>query len=324
VATQDCTAVDDDALLSEFVKNGDEGAFKTLAARHARWLYAAAFRQLRDRHLAEDATQAVFVLLWRRAGSVAGRRKVTGWLFRAVGYTARAMKRAERRRRKYESRAAALNRAPSDGPPPPQCRDVDAAVAALGDADRTAILLRYHRGLDFAQVARELGLSPAAARQRVSRAIGRLRAKLGTDVGAGVLASAVAYGTPPSATAFGERAAYAALGAARGVALAGGVEHALKGAVRLMAISKAKAIVALGALAAALVTSAVAVTTQRPANKPSDRAYALGLGEAIRQVQSVPAADRLEFLRRHSPPGERLDHPESAMIVKWQDGRASL
>ena len=136
VATQDCTAVDDDALLSEFVKNGDKGAFKMLAARHARWLYAAAFRHLRDRHVAEDATQAVFVLLWRRAGSVAGRRKVTGWLFRAVGYAARAMKRAERRRRKYESRAALGNRTPSDEPPPTLCRDVDAAVAALGEADR--------------------------------------------------------------------------------------------------------------------------------------------------------------------------------------------
>ena len=324
VATQNRSALDDDALLSEFQRSGDDAAFRALAARHARWLYAAAFRALRDRHAAEDATQAVFVLLWQRAGGVAGRRKVTGWLFRAVGYTSRAMKRAERRRRKHEYRAAIHNRGLSDEPAPPR-GDVDAAVAALGDADRTALLLRFHRGLDFVEVARELGVSPAAARQRVSRAVGRLRAKLGTEVGSLGLASAVACGAHPHPTVLVEQSANAALKAARGGGLAGGVETALKGAIHLMAMTKIKAAVAFVAMAAVLATSTAAVMTRHRTDDTSDEAYALAQGEAIRQVLFVPPAERLEFMRRHSPAGERLDqHPESAMIVKWKDGRASL
>ena len=56
-------ALDDDSLLSAFLKDGDQSAFKALAARHAGWVYAAAYRQLRDSHAAEDATQAVLILL---------------------------------------------------------------------------------------------------------------------------------------------------------------------------------------------------------------------------------------------------------------------
>ena len=85
VAARDRSTRDDDSLLSAFLKKGDEVAFEALVARHAGWLYAAAFRQLGDRHAAEDATQAVFVLLWRRARRIRGRGKVSGWLFRAVG-----------------------------------------------------------------------------------------------------------------------------------------------------------------------------------------------------------------------------------------------
>ena len=314
------SALDDDSLLSAFLKNGDESAFEALAARHAGWVYAAAFRQLGDRHAAEDATQAVFVLLWRRARGVSVRRKVSGWLFRAVGYTVRAMKRADRRRRTHESRAALANPKPGGLAPPGV--DIDAAVAALGDADRTAILLRFYRGLDFDDVARELRVSPAAARQRVSRAVARLRAKLGTEVGMAGIASAAANGAHPHPAALVERTVNAASGAARGAALSGGVETALKGAVHLMAMTNVKAGIAVVALAAVLATSAAAVITREQTGDRSDRAYALGQGEAIRQILPVPQAERMEFMRRHGFPGDRLDHPEGAMIVRWKDGRA--
>ena len=317
------SALDDESLLSAFLKDGDEEAFRALAARHAGWVYAAAFRQLGDRHAAEDATQAVFVLLWRRARGVSAGRKVSGWLFRAVGYTARAMKRAARRRCRHESRAALVDRRPGGQPAPGV--DVDAAVAALGAADRAAILLRFYRGLDFDDVARELRVSPAAARQRVSRAVARLRAKLGAEVGAAGIASAIAHGAHPHPAALFERTVNAASGAARGEALAGGVETALKGATHLMAMTNAKAGIAVVAMAAVLATSAVAVLTRHRADDPADQAFALGRGEAIRQILTVPSAERMEFMRRHSPPGEQVDrYPEAAMIVRWKDGRASL
>ena len=69
------------------------------------------------------------------------------------GYTVRAMKRAARRRRMQEARVALLNRQTA-GETTALSADIDAAVAALDDADRTAILLRFHQGLEFAGLAR--------------------------------------------------------------------------------------------------------------------------------------------------------------------------
>ena len=327
VVARDRASVDDDSLLSAFLKDHDEGAFRALAARHAGWLYAAAFRQLGDRHAAEDATQAVFILLWRQARRVAGRRKLSGWLFNALGYTVRAMKRTERRRRTHESRAVLfVNRTDAGAPPPPPLSaDIDAAVAALGDADRTAILLRFHRGLEFDAVARELGVSSAAARQRVSRAVKRLRTKLSGEFGPAGLASAVAFGAHPHPTALIDRAANAAISNARGSALAGGVQTALKGAVHLMAMTRLITGAAFVALATVLATSAAAVIAWHRDDDTSARVYALGQGDAIRQVLSVPQPERIEFMRLHGLTGDQIDdHPESAMIVRWKDGRAAL
>jgi RNA polymerase sigma factor (sigma-70 family) len=323
VAMRDSLASDDDALLSAFFEDGDEGAFGALAARHAGWVYAAAFRQLRDRHAAEDATQAVFVLLWQRGRGLAGKRRITGWLFRAVDFTVRAMQRAERRRRAHESRAALVAHGGAGEPLLPST-DIDAAVAALGDADRTAILLRFHRELEFADVARELGVSPVAARQRVSRAVERLRGRLGAGVTPSSLASAVAFGAHSNGSEFGGQAARAALRAARGEAPAGGVGAAVTGATHLMAMSKAKLVVVFLALATVLATSAVAVLSRQPAGDPADQVYALGPNEVIRRVPARPGWERMEFLRRSASPGDRLDHPDGAMIVRWKDGRVSL
>jgi DNA-directed RNA polymerase specialized sigma24 family protein len=63
----DPVETDDGALLGAFAREGSEAAFRALVERHSGWVYAAAFRQLRDANLAEDATQAVFVLLCQRA-----------------------------------------------------------------------------------------------------------------------------------------------------------------------------------------------------------------------------------------------------------------
>jgi hypothetical protein len=90
-----------------------------------------------------------------------------------------------------------------------------------------------------------------------------------------------------------------------------------------MAISTAKSIIAFLALAAVLATSAVAVVVQQ-AGDPADRVYALAPDEVIRRIPATPAAERMKFLRRSAFPGDRLDHPDGAMIVRWKDGRASL
>src|SRR5580700_4910617 len=163
--------IDDKALLRAFAREGSEAAFRCLVERHSGWVYAAAFRQLRDANLAEDATQAVFVLLCQRAKKMKPQQKVSGWLFVTLGYTVKSILRSRRRRQQYE-KLAALER-PTSYAAPPLADDLDAAVARLSEDDRTAILLRFYQGMDFGTMARAMGVSDETAKKRVTRAVAR-------------------------------------------------------------------------------------------------------------------------------------------------------
>ena len=61
--------MDDRQLLREFAESGSEAAFTELARRHVNLVYSVAFRQMGNAHDAEEITQAVFIILARKAGS---------------------------------------------------------------------------------------------------------------------------------------------------------------------------------------------------------------------------------------------------------------
>ena len=63
-----------------------QGPLPQVIAEHLDWVYGAALRQVRDHHLAEDVTQAVFLLLTRKAAFMPRETRLTGWLFQAVRY----------------------------------------------------------------------------------------------------------------------------------------------------------------------------------------------------------------------------------------------
>ena len=127
----------DDALLARFVGWRDEAAFELLVWRHAGLVHRVCRSVLRDHHAAEDAAQATFLALARKAGSYAGRGPVVGWLYRVAR---RVSVRLARQRARLPDRADALDLVPSPedrGPEADTADEDERAAARPRHVDRT-------------------------------------------------------------------------------------------------------------------------------------------------------------------------------------------
>ena len=89
---------DDMGLLREYARGHSEEAFAALVTRHIDLVYSAALRHVGNHHQAEEITQAVFMVLARKARSLGPGTVLAGWLFRTSRLTAANYLRAEKRR----------------------------------------------------------------------------------------------------------------------------------------------------------------------------------------------------------------------------------
>ena len=94
------------ALVREYAQSNSEQAFATLVSQHLNLVYSVALRQVHDPNLAEEITQAVFIILARKAKSLSPKTILSGWLCRTARYVSDRALRTERRRqfREQESR----------------------------------------------------------------------------------------------------------------------------------------------------------------------------------------------------------------------------
>lgn len=243
---------DDAQLLQRYARERSEEAFAELVRRHLALVYHAALRQCGgDAHLAEDAAQAVFVDLARKAAALAEHRALAGWLHTSARYAAIHAVRTAARRQVREQEAHAVNEANAGeaAVDAEQLRPVlDTALHALGETDRAAVLLRFFEGRGYAEIGASLALNEDAARRRVDRALEKLRGLLARR---GIRSTAEALGLALAGEA--TQAAPAGLaatvtGAAVAVAPAGGVVAAvIFMSMTKIQISLAAAVIAVGA-----------------------------------------------------------------------------
>ena len=240
---------DDMTLVREFATARSEPAFAMLVERHIGLVHSAALRQVGDAHLAEEITQAVFIILARKAASLGPKTVLAAWLYRTTRYaTADALKTRRRRAaREQEAYMQSTLNQPDDDAWTQLAPLLDDAMAELGETDRAALVLRYFENKSAREIAAALRMEENAAQKRVARALEKLRArfvKRGLTLTATVIAGTVAMNSVQAAPVGLSTAITAS--AAKGVAIGSSTSTLIKGALKLMAWSKAQTAIAVG------------------------------------------------------------------------------
>jgi RNA polymerase sigma factor (sigma-70 family) len=242
--------LDDNVLLREYVEHASEEAFATLVARHVNKVYSVALRYTGNPHQAEEITQAVFVILARKSSRLGKRVVLEGWLYQTARLTALAFTRSEIRRVRREQETCmqtVLNDSESDvwNQIAPL---LDTAIGSLNETDRHAVVLRFVYGKSMKEVGAVLGGSEGAARLRLHRAMEKLRQsfyKRGIVSTAEIIAGAI-FANVVQTAPVGLAKTATALALAKGPAASSSILTLIKGALKIMAWTKAKTAIVTG------------------------------------------------------------------------------
>jgi RNA polymerase sigma factor (sigma-70 family) len=300
----------DEELLEQFVSGSDdaaEAAFTALVDRHGGMVLGVCRRVLGDRHAAEDAFQATFFVLARKAPTISRREQLASWLHgvaRRAAMDARARATRQHAKEKRLGNMAPVER--TDEIQTSELRSIlDEELARLPERHRAAIVLCELEGLSRHEAAGRLGVSEGTLSSRLSRAKTRLRDRLtrrGLDLSTAALTStlaqdAQALSIPPSLVDSTIRGATLV---ATGSSLAGVASTSVitltEGVLKAMLLSKLK-FAFLGLVSVALVTTGAGVVAQdRPSDEDRLKSVERKLDRLLEAIggssRHAPAADR--------------------------------
>jgi RNA polymerase sigma factor (sigma-70 family) len=262
----------DGQLLESFLARRDEAAFEALVRRHGPTVLGAVRRVLRDSHDAEDAFQATFLVLVRKAAAV-GRKELLGnWLY-GTAYRAALEVKAARRR----SRAIPLSGRPEPEAPAAGAGDdlrplLDRELSRLPEKYRAALVLCYLEGRSRREAARQLGIPEGTLSSRLATARQKLAGRLARH-GLGALAGGLAALSAGTASAAVPAPLVVATVTAAAAVAAGGVAPPGAAALTegvLRAMTQTRRMTAVAALGAAclLACGALVLGHARPAPAP--------------------------------------------------------
>lgn len=348
-------AVEGRELLERFIKRHDSAAFEALMRLHGSMVLGVCRRVIGDHHDSEEAFQATFLVLARKAASVRPPEMLANWLYGVAYRTSLKMRTATMRRRTKERQVAIL---PELQTAPVEswaelAPVLDREVNRLPDKYRVAVICCDLEGLSREEAAKRLGWPEGTVKVRLMRARSILAKRLtrqGVVLSVGALAAVVAQNTasaagPASLAASTAKAAgaLAASKAASATAIGTKVASFAKGLLHLATFGKAPLTVAAAGVAAVGVTTATVLYVAAPQKGPeavagvqlpaeiqqalADNAKQLSPITVVGTYQLINLAARAGTAKQpNEPPNPVANMPETKNPFRlvWQDQKAFL
>jgi RNA polymerase sigma factor (sigma-70 family) len=271
----------DNQLLELFTRQRDEAAFASLVSRHGPMVLGVCRRILDNEADAEDAFQATFLILARKATSLRRGEQLKNWLYGVACRTALEARRARVKRRAKEAAVASRLEAPEPVAENDLSTVLDEELARLPEKYREVILLCDLEEKGRKEVARQLGCPEGTVASRLARARGLLAKRLrhrGLGLSAGALtamlsANSASAAVPPLWLASTMRAVNTLVRGGTGAAegLSAGVAALVEGAMKKMLLAKLKWATAVLLVFGVLTGGTVALSYQVFATKPSQK-----------------------------------------------------
>jgi len=238
-------------LLRQYARRNSDTAFAALVSRHVNLVYSAALRKTGNPDAASEITQAVFVILAQKAGRIPDKTVLPGWLYQTARLTASSFLKSEARRARREQEAymqTELRTASPDETWEQLAPLLEDAMGQLREKERAAVVLRFFGDKSFAEVATVSGVSENAAKKRVRHALEKLRlyfSRRGVSSTTAIIAGAISAHSVHAAPAALANSV-TAVAVAKGAAASGSTLTLIKGALKIMAWTKAKTVIVVG------------------------------------------------------------------------------